>query len=247
MVRFLKLGAWALGLLAASAIMAGAAVAQVNVLIQNQQSRTIYVAFTLGNGQAPGAINWGNCSAFVKNNQVTIAGGMACNTTVPTSSSSSRFCASTAPMQTPNCYQAQTNHQTMIETTFGAGGPRCYPASMASCVWYDISLIPANCTDQLWQSQNYCSNTGGAAYNLPVQLSCQNQPTYTCKGPPGTTYGNSGFPTNCGNPNATCTGNTPNCVNAYFHPMFVPPWSKYQPNAQCPAGSALQVTFLAGP
>lgn len=247
MVRFLKISAWVLGLLAASATVAGEAVAQVNVSIQNQQSRTIYVAFTLGNGQAPGAINWGNCSAFVKNNQVAIGGGMTCNTIVPTSSGSSRFCASTAPMQTPNCYQAQTNHQTMIETTFGAGAAGCYPTSMASCVWYDISLIPAKCTDPLWQTKNYCSNTGGAAYNLPVQLSCQNQPTYTCKGPPGTTYGNSGFPTNCGNPNATCTGNTPNCVNAYFHPMFVPRWSKYQPNAQCPSGSALQVTFLAGP
>ncbi|GEP60171.1 hypothetical protein [Reyranella soli] len=247
MVRCLKFSAWAVGLLAASAIMTGEAAAQVSVSIQNQQSRTIYVAFTLGNGQAPGAINWGNCSGFVSNNQVAIPSGMACNTSVPTSSGSSRFCASSAPMSPPNCYQAQTRHQTMIETTFGAGAAGCYPTSQASCVWYDISLIPSNCTDPLWQTQNYCSNTGGAAYNLPVQLSCQNQPTYTCKGPPGTVYGNSGFPTNCGNPNATCTGNTPNCVNAYFHPMFVPPWSQYQPNAQCLAGSTLRVTFLAGP
>lgn len=97
----------------------------------------------------------------------------------------------------------------MIETTFGAGAAGCYPKSMASCVRYDISLI--------------LSNTGGAAYNLPVQLSCPNQATYTC------------------------TGNTPNCINAQFHPMFVPPWSKYQPNAQCPAGSALRVTFHAAP
>lgn len=246
MVCFLKFSAWALGLLAASAIMAGQAAAQVSVVIQNQQSQAIYVAFTLGNGQVPGTINWGNCSGSVSNNQVAIAPGTSCNTVVPTSSSSSRFCASKSAMATPNCYQAQTNHQTMVETTFGAGAAGCYPTSMASCVWYDISLIPSNCTDPLWQTQNYCSNTGGAAYNLPVQLSCQNQPTYTCQGPPGSTYGNSGYPVNCGNPNATCTGNTPNCVNAYFHPMFVPPWSQYQPNAQCPAGSALQVTFLAG-
>ena len=82
--------------------------------------------------------------------------------------------------------------------------------------------------------------------HLPVQLSCANQPTYSCAGPPGNTYGNSGYPTNCGNPNATCTGNTQNCVNAYFHPMFVPPWSQYQPNAQCPAGSTLLVRFLPG-
>ena len=67
----------------------------------------------------------------------------------------SRFCASTSPMATPNCYQAQANHQTMIETNFAANGGGCYPASMASCVWYDISLIPGACTDDAWQP-NYC-------------------------------------------------------------------------------------------
>ena len=244
MVRFLTLGL----LFLASAMAAGQATAQtVNVTVQNQQSQTIYVAFTLGNGQAPGAINWGTCTGSVSNNQVAIATGTSCNAVVPSSSGSSRFCASTSSMATPNCYQAQTNHQTMIETTFGAGSTNCYPTTQTSCVWYDISLIPSNCTDPLWQSQNYCSNTGGAAYNLPVQLSCQGQPTYTCQGPPGSTYGNSGYPTNCGNPGATCTGNSANCVNAYFHPMFVPPYSSYQPNAQCPAGATLQITFLAGP
>ena len=127
----------------------------------------------------------------------------------------------------------------MIETTFGAGAAGCYPTSQASCIWYDISLIPSNCTDPRWQAQNYCSNTGGAAYNLPVQLSCQNQPTYTCKGPPGSTYGNSGFPTNCGNPNATCTGNAelreclfPSDVRAAVEPV----------PTQCPVSRGLDAT-----
>jgi hypothetical protein len=42
-----------------------------------------------------------------------------------------------------------------------------------------------------------------------VALACSAQPTYTCQGPPGTQYGNSNYPTNCGNPNGTCVGNTP--------------------------------------
>jgi hypothetical protein len=245
-VRFLKSGAWVLGFLAAQVNSTQQAAAQVNVLIQNLQSQTIYVAFTLGAGQQPGSINWGNCSGYVSGNQAALPPQANCSTVVPATSGSSRFCAATSAMAAPNCYLAQTNHWTMIETTFGAGSPNCYPPQQASCVWYDVSLIPPNCTDALWQTQNYCSNTGGAAYNLPVQLSCPNQPTYICQGPPGNIYGNSGYPTNCGNPNATCTGNTPNCVNAYFHPMFVPPWSAYQPNAQCPAGSPLQITFMAG-
>ena len=135
----------------------------------------------------------------------------------------------------------------MVETTFGAGSGGCTSPSMASCVWYDISVIPANCTDQLWVSTSWCSNTGGAAYNLPVTLSCAGQPTFTCQGPPGSTWGNSNYPSKCGNPNATCDGNSQSCVNAYFFPMFQGPPSKYQPVAQCPAGSALQVTFLAAP
>ena len=238
---------WLLGLLAGLALTSTAA-AQVNVVIQNQQAQTIYVAFTLGAGQAPGAINWGNCSSYVSNNQAALPPGTTCKTVVPTSSGSSRFCASTSAMSSPNCYLAQTTHQTMIETNFGTGAQgSCYPTSNTSCVWYDISLIPPNCTDTLWQTQTYCSNTGGAAYNLPVQLSCANQPTYTCQGPTGSTYGNSGYPTNCGNAQATCVGNGPGCVNAYFHPMFVPPYSSYQPNSQCPQGGILNISFLAGP
>jgi hypothetical protein len=256
MARFSKISAWLLGLLVAQAIGADQAASQaveaaatVRVVVRNQQSQTIYVAFTLGAGQVAGPIDWSNCKGSVRNNQVAIPSGMSCLAQVPTMAGSSRFCASTSQMANPNCYQAQVNHQTMVETTFAAKAAGCYPTTLSSCVWYDISLIPSNCTDALWQSQSqrYCSNTGGAAYNLPVQLSCQGQPTYTCQGPPANTYGNSGYPANCGNPSATCTGNSQSCVNAYFHPMFVPPYNTHQPNAQCPAGSTLQIVFLAGP
>jgi hypothetical protein len=144
MVRFLT---FSLCLLA-SAIVTSQASAQVNVTVQNQQRQTIYVAFTLGAGQVPGPINWGNCAASVSNNQVAIGPGVSCNAVVPTASSSSRFCASTSSMGTTrNCYNAQANHQTMVETTFGSYATNCYPTSMASCVWYDISVIPQNCTD----------------------------------------------------------------------------------------------------
>ena len=125
---------WLVGLLAGLALTSTAE-AQVNVVIQNQQAQTIYVAFTLGAGQAPGAINWGSCSGYVSNNQAALPSGTTCNTVVPTSSGSSRFCASTSSMgTTPNCYNGQANHQTLVETTFGAFASNCYPTSMASCV-----------------------------------------------------------------------------------------------------------------
>ena len=158
----------------------------VTVVVANKGANTIYVAFTNYATQQPGQINWGNCASSVSNNQVSIASGGTCTASVPNNVGTSRFCASTTAMATPNCNNAQANHQTMIETNFGSGAAStCYPTSMASCVWYDISLIPSNCTDAAW-AQNQCASTGGAAYNLPVSLACSAQPTYTCQGPPGT-------------------------------------------------------------
>jgi len=218
--------------------------ADVTVTLTNQTAGTIYVAFTNYTTQQPGQINWGTCASSVSNNQLALAKGAICTTAVPTTVGSSRFCASTTQMATPNCNKAQANHQTMVETNFGSGSANtCYPTSMASCVWYDISVIPQNCTDAAW-AQNQCANTGGAAYNLPVSIACTGQPTNTCQGPPNP--GNSNYPTKCGNPNGTCVGNTPNCVNAYFFPMFSGPPSQHQPNSQCPAGATLAITFLAG-
>ena len=218
----------------------------VTVVVANKGASTIYVAFTNYTTQQPGQINWGTCASSVSNNQAAIASGATCTASVPNNVGPSRFCASTTAVATPNCSNAQTSHQTMVETNFGSGAAStCYPTSMVSCVWYDISLIPSNCTDAAW-AQNQCASTGGAAYNLPVSIACSGQPTYTCQGPPGTQYGNSNYPGNCGNPNATCVGNSASCVNAYFFPMFTGPPSQHQPNSQCPAGSSLVITFLAG-
>lgn len=242
------MGCGLLSLVLAVASLLGSALpvlaANVTVIVANKGSSTIYVAFTNYATQAPGPINWGNCASSVSNNQVAIGSGASCTASVPTTASLSRFCAATSPVATPNCNTAQANHQTMVETNFGSS-TTCYPTTMASCVWYDISVIPSSCTDSAW-AQNQCAGTGGASYNLPVSIACSGQPTYTCQGPPGPSYGNSNYPTNCGNPNGTCVGNTPNCVNAYFYPMFSPPENHYAPNSQCPAGASLVITFLSG-
>ena len=198
-----------------------------------------------------------------------------CQATVPSTNTSSRFCASPTSGAL-NCENAQQNHQTLIETNFQ---PSCFNTPN-SCIWYDISVIPLNpvpsgygyCTDCTWNgnkndptcspppknANSYCANTGRVAYNLPVSMSCSGQPTYTCQGPlstqgpGGITYGEA-YPRNCGNPNATCACGAPNCpafpacVASYFYPMFYPPENAYQPNAACPNGQTLTITFLPGP
>src|SRR5262249_7558989 len=143
----------------------------------------------------------------------------------------------------PNCNLAQTYNQTMIETNFGTGtNGVCFPASLSSCVWYDISVIPQNCTPAAWTADN-CASAGGASYNLPVSLASSGQPTYTCQGPQSTTpYGNANYPSNCGNPTASCVGNLPTCDNAYFFQTPSP-----APNSEAQPGQSLQITFLAGP
>jgi hypothetical protein len=215
--------------------------APASVTITNSRSTAIFVSFTLAN-QTPGPITWGaGCTATGGGAQ--IASGFTCQATVPTTVGSSRFCA--ALDQPPaNCYNAQTNHQTMVETTFEtASNPGCF--NKGSCVWYDISVIPSTCTDALWK-QDQCANTGGAAYNLPVALACAGSTTFTCQGPANTTYGPANYPSQCGNPNATCVGNTGSCVQAYFYPMFDPPENKYAPNVPCLGGQVLNINFLAG-
>jgi hypothetical protein len=214
------------------------------VTLTNQGASTIYVAFTNYSTQQPGPITWTNCS--VVNNQAVIpGGGTTCNAQVPTDAGITRFCASTTQVpagQAPNCNQAQMHNQTIIETNFGAGGSQtCYPTTLSSCVWYDISVIPQNCTPAAW-TQNNCQNTGGASYNLPVSLASAGQATITCQGPQSTTpYGNANYPSNCGNPTASCIGNTPSCDNAYFWPTPVP-----EPNVEGQNGQTLVITFLAG-
>ncbi|MGC2202657.1 MAG: hypothetical protein WA633_21285 [Stellaceae bacterium] len=211
-----------------------------NVNIVNNTGQTIYVGFT---PQAGSNISWGSgCGTPIKGLTVQIPAEGPCQASVTDSIANpgSRFCAaSTVSSSGLDCAMAQQNNQTLVESLFQ---PDCFSPGV-SCIWYDISVIPANCTDAAWAS-HYCANTGGAAYNLPVMLACSGQPTYTCKGPPFTSgnYSAAKYPSNCGNPLATCFGTLPSCVNAYFWPMGGLP----QPNAVCPNGQTLTVTFLSG-
>lgn len=227
------------------------------VNIVNNNSAPIYVSFTLLNHTA-GPIKWNSSGSGCSKTGATPAAaftliepGTTCSATVDSAAGSSRFCAKTGNTAPDDCMNAQTEHLTMVESNFeSASNPGCF--GKGDCVWYDISVIPSTCTDALWKS-NQCANTGGAAYNLPVTLSCSGMPTYTCQGPQNKTYGSENYPSNCGNPNGKCAvGTFPNgaaCVNgvsAYFYPMFVPPENAYQPNAVCLSGT-LTVTFLSGP
>lgn len=247
------------GLLAAIALTClcgGASADAIQVSITNSQSSAVHISFT-NSTQSAGIVSWnpGGCakpSTTAHASSATIKPGQTCVATVDSSNGSSRFCADSkhAPA---NCWDAQTNHQTLIETNFlpsTDGG--CF--GQGSCVWYDISVIPSACTDELWK-QDECANTGGASYNLPVSLSCAgnaSMPTYVCQGPRNQTYGPAKYPSHCGNPNATCAvGTTQNgkpCVDGvatYFYPMFVPPENAWQPNAVCLKGN-LAIQFLAG-
>lgn len=228
----------------------------VPVTIVNSRQVPIYLSFTLGDANhSPGDINWGtgctNTGTSTHASFATIPKNGTCTATVspvlnaqkqPTNS---RFCATltTAP---DDCMNAQTEHLTMIETVFVAPAPFVC-ANKLNCVFYDISVIPQNCTDALWKS-NQCAGTGGAAYNLPVQLSCDSQPTYTCQGPVSGDFGPENYPGNCGDP--TCATSAGGCghykIPAYFYPMFEAPESAYQPGAYCLNGNPLVITFLAG-
>jgi hypothetical protein len=214
-----------------------------NVSVTNSRSTPIYVSFTTQNGR-PGPILWAtNSNCQTSGVGVQILAGQTCMAFVPAAANSSRFCASLTAAPA-NCWLAQTNHQTMIETTFlRASNPGCF--KQGACVWYDISLIPSNCTDSAWKL-NKCAGTGGAAYNLPVQLDCSSGQTYTCQGPVSSHWGSEMYPSNCGDPNATCTGNAQSCVNAYFFPMFTGTPAKHQPNSVCTGGNVLGITFLSG-
>jgi hypothetical protein len=213
-----------------------------NVNIVNNTGKKIYVGFS---PQAGSAITWGpGCGVPIKALTVPIASGATCQASVTNSVANpgSRFCAATsAGTSGLDCSVAQQNNQTLVETLFQPAP--CFGPN-SNCIWYDISVIPTNCTDAAWSS-NFCKNTGGAAYNIPVSVSCTGEPKYTCQGPPFTSgnYAAAGYPSKCGNPLATCFGDKPSCVNAYFWPMFGIP----QPNSVCPNGQTLTITFLAGP
>lgn len=245
----------ALASVALAGLCASAWADSTQVKIANHRSAAVYVSFSNA-AQGAGTISWGQgClkpGATAKASYARVRPGTTCVANVASTNGSSRFCAAgKAPPS--NCWEAQANHQTMIETNFEpASAPGCFGGG--SCVWYDVSVIPSTCTDEAWR-RDQCQGQGGASYNVPVSLSCEGSPampTYTCRGPKTTKYGSQMYPSNCGNPYGTCAvGTSPNghpCedgVAAYFFPMFTPPENAYQPNAVCIART-LSIDFVSG-
>jgi hypothetical protein len=217
-----------------------------NVDIVNSSGKVILVGFA---PQAGSQITWGaGCGTPIQGTTVKIGVGGSCHAAVTDSVANpgSRFCAATLDVASSgalNCWAAQAQNRTLIETYFEPAP--CFGAGTPNCIWYDISVIPSNCTDQAWASDR-CANTGGAAYNVPARLSCAAEPTYVCKGPASSKYGSANYPSNCGNPAARpVSGPTPepSALNAYFYPDDN---SYGQPNAVCPNGQTLTITFLSG-
>jgi hypothetical protein len=216
------------------------------VKLVNDRAAPIFVGYS-----GAGTVHWdANASCMPVTTGaggLKIAAGHSCTATVTSTNSGSRFCAS--PYAPPNCTQAQDNHQTLVEPTFDTSDQCSWTHEPGTCVSYDISLIPVGCTDDLWKA-NRCAHAGGASYNFPVEMSCSGQPpapTFTCQGPAGSTDDPQKYPKNCGNPGAACIGNSQACVNAYFFPMFKPPYSTHQPVGVCSGGRTLTIVFLAGP
>ena len=214
------------------------------VKLVNDRAAPIFVGYS-----GAGTVHWdANASCIPVTTGaggLKIAAGHSCTATVTSTNSGSRFCAS--PYAPPNCTQAQDNHQTLVEPTFDTSDQCSWTHEPGTCVSYDISLIPVGCTDDLWKA-NKCAHAGGASYNFPVEMSCSGQPpapTFTCQGPADTDPQK--YPKNCGNPDAACVGNSQACVNAYFFPMFKPPYSAHQPVGVCSGGRTLTIVFLAGP
>ena len=219
-----------------------------SVEIENQTGQTIFVGFSAQSGSG---ITWGSGCTPISPNTAEIQAGVPCQATAIDAlpnGPGSRFCATTTapPGNSLDCWKAQANNETLIEVNFQPYSKTyntCF--NHLSCIWYDISLIPASCTDQTFV-QNQCANTGGASYNFGAILSCPGQPTFTCGGPPFTTgpYAAAGYPSKCGNPNANYIDTDGNGVNAYWSPMstFNP---NHQPNAVCPNAQILTITFLS--
>jgi hypothetical protein len=226
----------------------------VTVEIVNHRTQPIYVAFSARSSLPAQAVWTPSCLRF--NNETRIAPGGACRAFVPTSVGPSRVCASeypTAQGKSPNCYDAQRTNQTIVETNFvpALGCER----GDKGCVWYNVNVTPVDCTDCEWKTNN-CNTAGGPAYNLPVNLSCPGEASFTCQGPVASIGPhNTRYPAACGAPwlNPNCVGGlNPTCLQAYFYPMSALGACKYppslpQPIAKCPMGKTLTINFLDGP
>lgn len=226
-----------------------------SVLIKNERSEAIYVTCSSGITAATGpcSLTWGaGCTAQGQGSlgiHASIAAGSSCAVAVNTSTGPSRLCASDSLTDIPDCWQAQWNHVTLLETNF-----------TASEVFYDISVIPLNfgkagCFNSQWES-DYCNSSGQAAYNLPLSVGCSaDAMTYfTCQGPPSAKWGaDVMFPGNCGdppqNPTESCVcGQCATACNvvAFFYPMAGLPEGTQTPVRSCALSNQLVATFLAG-
>ena len=181
---------------------------------------------------------------------VKIAGNSACIATVMATNSGSRFCASLeAP---PNCTEAQNDHVALVDRA----ELRRQPAMQLDASGRHLRRLRHQHRADLWAARteawkaDSCAKAGGASYNLPVELSCSGQPSDPGLYLPGTGPGQqcrpAGIYDNCGNPDATCVGNSRACVNAYFFPMFSGSAAAHQPVGVCSGGRTLTVTFFAG-
>ncbi len=224
------------------------------VQIRNQRGETIYVTCSEGITAATGPCNltWGaGCSAQGQGAlgiHAAIAPGSTCAVAVDTSTGPSRLCAADSLGEIPDCWQAQWNHVTLLETNF-----------TASEVFYDLSIIPLNfgdpgCLNAQWQS-DYCNASGQASYNLPLSVGCSSDATTysTCQGPVSDTWGTGNlYPGNCGNPPQTpsescvCGQCTLCNVVAFFYPTAGLPEGSQTPVRSCALGSTLVATVLAG-
>ncbi|WP_442756005.1 hypothetical protein ACNHKD_05035 [Methylocystis sp. JAN1] len=239
----------------------------------NRSARTLYLGFSPQPGR-PAPFSWSpDCrhvsgqvvlppGANLAEGQVVLPPGQTCTVSVPVSAGASRFCATENPLppgKTPNCFAAQQDGLTIIETNF-TGQTGCVRPNdvslMRSCVWYDISVVPEGCTNAKWAA-DACRESGGASYNVPVQLFCPNETTFSCRGPRADSGAR--YPLNCGIPpvfpygvSINVGGAYPANQQAYFFPMstsgdFKYPADRPQPIDRCPEGGKLFVIFPDGP
>lgn len=108
------------------------------VVLVNDRETAIFVAFTT-NDHRPGPILWGAGCAKLATGAM-IRPRATCAAKVAANAIPSRFCGALDKVPA-DCFDAQADHRTMIETIFEpAGKPGCFNKS--NCVWFDISVIP---------------------------------------------------------------------------------------------------------
>jgi hypothetical protein len=150
-----------------SASVGAAGQVSSNVNIVNTTGGPIWVGFF---PQAGASINWG-CTTFAPQT-VEIQNNGTCQATVmfdTNANPGSRFCAvNTAPgTKGLDCSQAQQNQQTLIETNFALNTSTSTPCfgqpEGSTCIYYDISVIPAGaCFNNTWFGTQFPVGSGCA-------------------------------------------------------------------------------------